>query len=137
MVSVLNSILTKSEMAELLMDTLAIFEVDMDSGIITLASRELERMFGYTLPGELEGKVVEVLVPEALRDIHANVHRPGFAANPEPRMMGRRGSRPTVMILSGQRQDGTVFPVEIALRPRASRGQRVVLGIVSDMTGRA
>lgn len=105
-------------------------EVGMDTGKINWASPEMERMFGYWLPGELEGQLVEVLVPEALRKKHADTHRPGFAVSPRQRMMGSRSA------LMGARQDGTTFPVEIVLIPRAVAGIRVVVVVVLDMTDR-
>lgn len=122
--------LTKSEMFDLLADHLAKFEADMTTGRINWCTKALERMFGYKIAGDLEGKPVEVLIPTSLRENHAKVHRPSFVADPEVRMMGRQ------LKLHGQRQDGTVFPVEVMLIPRAVEGVRVVVGIVVDMTGR-
>lgn len=124
-------VLTNTETIELLADHLALFEVDMAAGTINWASKTLERMFGYAIPGDLEGRPVETLIPESVREKHVKEHRPGFAANPGPRLMGRNLS------LKGQRSDGSVFPVEVMLLPRAANRQRVVVGLVLDLSGRA
>lgn len=102
----------------------------MDTGVITYATRPFEKMFGYKIPGALEGEVIESLVPNDRREIHANEHRPMFNSNPEPRMMGGKSK------LEGQRKDGSVFPVEVLLLPKAVNGKRVVICLVVDMTGR-
>ncbi len=124
-------VLTNTETIELLADHLALFEADLTTGSINWASKTLERMFGYMIPGDLEGRPVEVLVPSAVRERHAKEHRPAFAANPEPRLMGRKLS------LLGQRRDGTTFPVEVMLLPRAANRQRVVVGMILDLSDRA
>lgn len=124
-------VLTNTETIELLADHLAIFEADLSSGHINWASRTLERMFGYTIPGDLEGRPIESLLPESVREKHRNEHRPAFASNPEPRLMGRKA------LLSGQRQNGSVFPVEVMLLPRAANRQRVVVGVVLDLSDRS
>lgn len=123
-------VLTNTETVELLADNLAIFEVDMATGMINWASKTLERVFGYSIPGDLEGRPIETLVPEPQQETHRNEHRPSFAANPEPRLMGRK------LALSGRRKDGSVFPVEVMLLPRASVGRRVVVGVILDLSDR-
>lgn len=123
-------VLTNTETIELLADHLALFEVDMNTGNILWASKTLEKMFGYSIPGDLEGRPIEVLIPHDVRVRHAAEHRPAFATKPEPRLMGRK------LALSGCRQDGTVFPVEVMLLPRAANRHRVVVGVVLDLTGR-
>lgn len=125
-------VLTKTETFDLLADNLAMFEVDMLTGTINSATKTLERMFGYKIPGDLEGRSVDVLVPDAAKEGHAE-HRQAFAANPEPRLMGRRMPHGA---LSGRRKDGSVFPVEIMLLPKAANKVRVVVGLVFDMTDR-
>lgn len=123
--------LTKSEMFDLLAEYVGVLETRMEDGVITYASRSLEKMFGYTLPGELEGLPVEALVPDAAKARHRDEHRPAYAAHPTPRVMGRK------MTLHGQRRDRTVFPVEVFLLPRAVGGSRIVIGFVVDMTERS
>jgi len=122
--------LTNTETLDLLADNLALFEVEMTTGIINWASKTLERMFGYKITGDLEGRPIEVLIPDDVRDKHAKEHRPSFAANPEPRLMGRK------LYLTGKRKDDSVFPVEVMLLPRAANKQRVIVGVVLDLSDR-
>ena len=80
--------------------------VDAD-GRIVLVNAQTERLFGYGRD-ELIGQPVEVLVPDAVRDVHPS-HRAGYASDPRPRPMGAG------MELAGRRRDGTTFPAEISL----------------------
>ena len=59
-------------------------------------------------PQELEGQLVELLVPEA-RPLDARRHRAGYVADPLPRPMD------VGMLLAGRRRDGSTFPAEISL----------------------
>jgi PAS domain S-box-containing protein len=93
-------------------------------GTITLVSRELERLFGYDR-GELSGQRVEILLPEALREVHAEHRRP-FAQAPGPRSHAERGA------LVGRRKDGALVNVTIALQPMHTKDGVFVLASVSD-----
>ena len=130
-------ILAKSESDDLIADNMAQMEVMMDTGVINWASRPLERMFGYNLPGELEGEQVEILVPLGIIDKHAKVYRPSFTTKPEPRMMGRKASDGRLLDLKGRRKDGTEFPAEVLLLPKSSNRIRVIVVFVFDMSDRA
>ena len=93
------------------------------SGAIVRVNREVERQFGYTR-GELVGRSVDVLVPEHLRAAHAT-YREEFVHEPVARPMGEGRE------LFGRRKDGTLFPVEIGLRPiRTPDGSFVLASIV-------
>lgn len=136
-------IMSKSEAFDLMTDYQAVFEaiIDInhrDNGKFNWATKHLGEMFGYMLPGSLEGKMVELLVPDSLKKIHAEKHRPEYASNPLPRLMGL-ATPGTVIVrkLTGQRKDGSVFPIELSLMPKESSGIAVVLGIIIDMTGRS
>ena len=78
-------------------------------GRIVLCNTQAECLFGYG-GGELQGQLVEVLLPQASHAAHVG-HRAGYFANPGPRAMGRG------IELFGRRRDGTEFPVEISLSP--------------------
>jgi PAS domain S-box-containing protein len=80
------------------------------AGTIQLVNRKAEEMFGYA-GGELLGKHIEVLVPERVRQIHAE-ERKEYSARPRPRSMGLG------MELKGRRRDGSEVRVEISLRER-------------------
>ena len=93
------------------------------SGAIVRVNREVERQFGYTR-GELVGRSVDLLVPEHLRAAHATF-REDFVHAPVARPMGEGRE------LFGRRKDGTLFPVEIGLRPiRTADGSFVLASIV-------
>ncbi|MEW5789554.1 MAG: PAS domain S-box protein [Pseudomonadota bacterium] len=97
-------------------------------GRIVMANPALERMFGHP-SGSLVGKPMEVLLPEALRHGHAAL-RDGYLANPASRPMGLGRE------LTGQRLDGSQFPVEISLSPFTENGQLLVDAVVVDITAR-
>lgn len=124
---------TKSEIFDLISHEIAVFEADMTTGEITWASGPMERLFGYTLTGELEGVKVEALIPDRLRAQHVG-HRTGYAANPATRMMGQG------LVLVGKKRDSSEFPVEIILIPgmagTLSNRKKIVVGIVLDMSTR-
>lgn len=97
------------------------------NGTIRAANPKVEAMFGWK-PGELEGRPIEVLVPEALRDTH-EAHRDDFARNPHVRPMGAG------LDLLGQRRDGTMFPIEVSLSPwLADGGELRVICSVRDVS---
>ncbi|HEY7305376.1 MAG TPA: ATP-binding protein [Bryobacteraceae bacterium] len=105
----------------------AIFEVELD-GTIVLLNVAAERMFGYQREALL-GQLIEVLIPESLRQRH-HEHRGRHAEYPLTRPMG------IGLELWGRRNDGSQFPVEISLSPiRSSEGSRVI-AIVRDITSR-
>jgi PAS domain S-box-containing protein len=101
--------------------------VDAD-GIMVHANGEAERMFGYRR-GDLIGKSVEVLVPEALRAAHAD-YRAAYVAGPDlpPVKVGRE--------LTARRRDGTILPVEINLKALPLDGGRHVVAALRDITER-
>ncbi|WP_435609369.1 response regulator [Pseudomonas knackmussii] len=79
-------------------------------GRIILANPKLEELFGYA-SGELLGREVDSLVPDAVRARHRQL-RGGFMVESRSRQMGRAISE-----LHGLRKDGSRFSVEIALAP--------------------
>ncbi|HEX4228623.1 MAG TPA: ATP-binding protein [Bryobacteraceae bacterium] len=103
----------------------AILEVERD-GTIVLLNAAAERMFGYQRD-ELLGQLIEILVPDSLRERH-RTHRDRYAEHPITRPMG------IGLELFALRKDGSQFPVEISLSPiRAAMGSRA-MAIVRDIT---
>ncbi len=98
------------------------------SGLILLANKALEVLFGYTKE-ELVGQPVELLIPEQLRGKH-EAHRGAYDANPHVRPMGLG------MNLQGRRKDGTQFPVEISLSPLSGAAGMVATAFVRDVSAR-
>ena len=104
-----------------------IIEAEPD-GTIVLLNAAAERMFGYQRE-ELLGQLIEILVPESLRQGHRE-HRDRYAEHPVTRPMG------IGLELFARRKDGSQFPVEISLSPiRSPQGSRVI-AIVRDITSR-
>ena len=97
-------------------------------GRILLVNGQAERLFGYSRD-ELLHQPVEMLVPEAARDIHRG-YRAGYLADPRPRPMG------TAADLTGRRKDGTTFPAEIALSAMGTGEGLLVTAAVRDVSER-
>ncbi len=98
------------------------------TGLIVAANPGAESMFGYP-PGALTGIAVDVLVPDRLRDHHAEV-RAGYVAHPAQRPMG------TGPELWAKRLDSTEFPADISLAPLGVPERPLTLAVVRDLTGR-
>ncbi len=98
------------------------------SGRIEMASPAVEALFGWR-PAELVGQAVELLIPEALRDLHRR-HRDRYAEHPTARAMG------TGLDLRGRRRDGSTFPVDVSLAPVLLHGEARVGAFVRDVTER-
>jgi PAS domain S-box-containing protein len=100
-------------------------------GHILLTNPQLDQLFGYAA-GELAGKPIETLVPQAIRGQHVG-ERNGFIAHGSARQMGSAGAD-----LHGLRKDGSEFSVEIGLsRLPAIEGRGVcVCASVRDITER-
>jgi hypothetical protein len=101
--------------------------VDAD-GRIALVNAQTERLFGYGRD-ELVGQPVEILVPDAVRDIHP-ARRAGYVTDPRPRPMGAG------MELAGRRRDGSTFPAEISLSAIDTEEGILVSAAVRDVTQR-
>jgi PAS domain S-box-containing protein len=97
-------------------------------GRIMLANPQAERLFGYD-PGELLGRSVDDLVPDALRDAHP-ASRAAYLRGPQRRLMAEGRD------LRGRRRDGSTFPLEIGLSPMGRGGRPTVLAAVVDLSAR-
>jgi PAS domain S-box-containing protein len=98
------------------------------AGLITLANRQAETLFGFQRQ-ELIGQPVEMLLPASLRAGHPK-ERAGFFSDPRARAMGSGRD------LFAVRKDGSEFPVEIGLNPIQTDGEAAVLCSVADITER-
>jgi len=97
-------------------------------GRIVHVNPELEGMSGYRLP-ELLGEPVEVLVPEAARELHRRERR-AYAASPRVRPMAAGRD------LQLRRRDGSRLPVDISLAPLRIAEGLLVLAAVRDASER-
>jgi PAS domain S-box-containing protein len=93
-------------------------------GVLVLASRQLEEMFGYE-HSELLGQTVERLIPADLQAAHRS-HRATYAVAPRTRPMADR--------LVGLRKDATTFPVEISLSPVTTAAGHFAFAVIRDVT---
>jgi two-component system cell cycle sensor histidine kinase/response regulator CckA len=98
-------------------------------GRIELVNAQAERLFGYPRD-ELDGQLVEILVPDQARDLHPG-RRADYVVNPVPRPMGV-----DAVYLAGRRRDGTTFPAEISLAGMGTGEELLVIAVIRDVTER-
>jgi PAS domain S-box-containing protein len=97
-------------------------------GTIVAVNTRTESFFGYDA-AELQGKPVELLVPERYRHGHRK-DRAGYSAAPHARPMGAG------LDLYARRRDGSEFPVDISLAPIGADKGSLVVAAVRDITER-
>ena len=97
-------------------------------GEITLSNLQCEEIFGYRRD-ELQGRSLEMLLPERFRDRHAT-HIEKFFSHPQTRAMG------IGLELTGRRKNGTEVPVEISLSPLQTEEGLHTLAAIRDVTAR-
>ena len=98
--------------------------VAADDGTILLANPELEHLTGYDA-GELIGKSIDRLVPDAARAGHA-AQRATFTSAASKRPMGAG------LELWARRKDGTLLAVEIMLARMSLAGLSATVAFVRD-----
>lgn len=99
----------------------ALIIVDAE-GIVLAFNRQACLMFGYG-SGDVEGKLVEMLLPEGFREVH-ETHRAKYMLEPRIREMG------IGLVLRGRHHNGQEFPVQISLGPIATTEGVYVLAVV-------
>ena len=98
------------------------------TGEIVFVNDHAGELFGFEL-AELLGRVVDDLLPEALRAVH-RAHRTRFRAEPTVRAMGAG------LELWARRSDGSEFPVEISLSPLHLDDDVFAVATVRDVSER-
>jgi PAS domain S-box-containing protein len=102
--------------------------IDQD-GHLVLVNPALESLFGYAA-GELQGKPLEILLPERYRHAHVGL-RGHFFKQPHPRTMGAG------LELFAMRKDGQEFPVEVSLSPLSDeQTQPMAMATIHDISAR-
>ncbi|MGB5261572.1 MAG: PAS domain S-box protein [Gammaproteobacteria bacterium] len=112
-----------------LVDASSIGQLVVDSdGRIEISNLAAERMLGYER-GELEGVLVDSLLPAGLQEKHVH-YREQFMRAPEARMMG------TGRELGAVKKEGSTIPVEIGLTPYSDQDRQLVLVSIIDLSHR-
>ena len=97
-------------------------------GTIVAVNERTEAFFGYT-GSELDGKPVEILVPERFRHPHRK-QRAAYESEPHAWAMGGG------LDLYARRKDGSEFPVDISLAPIGEGPDPLVVAAVRDISER-
>jgi len=98
-------------------------------GVIVLANKALEALFGYG-HGELLGQAIEVLLPQRYKHSHVG-QRADYFEHPRGRAMGGDAA------LSGLHRDGREFAVEVSLSPlKSAQGVPLAMAIIQDVSSR-
>jgi PAS domain S-box-containing protein len=113
----------------------AVFETAVDAiitidghGILERLNPAAERMFGYG-EDEVRGKNVTMLMPSPHRERHDG-YLEHYLRTGEKRIIGIGRE------VQGQRRDGSVFPMELAVAEMQVSGRRMFTGLVRDITAR-
>ena len=99
-----------------------------EKGVIQSYGAAAERMFGWR-PSEVLGRNVSMLMPEPYRTQHDG-YLSRYLQTGEKRIIG------IGRVVVGERKDGTVFPLELAVGEVKSGDARYFTGFVRDLTER-
>ncbi|WP_336489542.1 PAS domain S-box protein [Methylobacterium nigriterrae] len=99
-----------------------------EAGLIHSFSAAAERLFGYPA-AEAVGENVRILMPEPMRGEHDG-YLDRYRRTRERRIIG------TNRVVTGQRRDGSTFPMELAIGEMRSGEQVYFTGFINDLTER-
>src|SRR5215475_4407405 len=105
----------------------AIIVID-ERGIMESYSPAAERLFGYSAEQAL-GRNVSMLMPSPYRERHDS-YLEHYLKTGERRIIG------IGRVVVGRRQDGSTFPMELAVGEARVNGRRVFTGFIRDLTER-
>ena len=110
-----------------------IFNAALDAVIVVGADGRVrdwnpsaERIFGYRLDEVVGEELAELIIPGPLRDAHRHALE-RYLQTGEPTIIGRR------VEVSGQRRDGTEFPVELAISRIDGSDPALFVGFLRDL----
>ncbi len=98
------------------------------TGTISSFSAAAERLFGYSAK-EVFGRNVKMLMPQPDRDAHDG-YLSRYMTTGERRIIGYG------RVVTGQRKDGSVFPMELAVGESIASGKQIFTGFIRDLTSR-
>ncbi|MGK2951333.1 MAG: diguanylate cyclase [Thiobacillus sp.] len=99
-----------------------------EQGRIELVNPAFQKIFGY-LADEIGGRNVSLLMPEPDRGAHDG-YLQHYLASGERKIIGIGRE------VLGQRKDGTVFPMDLAVNEALIDGRRLFIGLIRDITER-
>ncbi|MFB9949171.1 PAS domain S-box protein [Rhizobium puerariae] len=99
-----------------------------EAGIITSFSAAAERLFGFS-SSEMVGNTVNALMPAPAKEAHDN-YLSRYKRTGERRIIGYG------RVVMGQRKDGSIFPMELAVGETVTSGKRIFTGFIRDLTSR-
>ncbi len=95
-------------------------------GTITSFNPAMEEIFGYTA-SEVIGSNLSVLMPEPYRSKHDS-YLQRYLETGAARILG------TELEVSGQRKDGSTFPMTLAISEMQVAGRRMFAGVIRELT---
>jgi len=104
----------------------AIITINDDSLVLSF-NLTAEKMFGYHVD-EIIGKNISLLMPENLRKVHDGYVKKSKIHG--PRIFNQ------VRDLLAMKKDGTLFPIELNVSPMNTKGKKVFIGILRDVSER-
>lgn len=99
-----------------------------EGGIISSFSAAAERLFGYDT-NEVVGHNVRMLMPDPDRAAHDG-YIARYLSTGERRVIGYG------RVVTGQRKDGSRFPMELSVGEAIANGDRIFTGFIRDLTSR-
>lgn len=99
-----------------------------ERGRVTSFSVAAEKLFGYAAV-EVCGQNVRMLMPSPDREAHDG-YLSRYLTTGERRIIGYG------RVVTGQRKDGTHFPMELAVGEALTSGKRIFTGFIRDLTSR-
>lgn len=112
-----------------ILDTIpdAMVVIDKD-GAIRSFSQAAQRLFGYS-PEEIEGRNVKLLMPSPYREQHDG-YLERYRTTGERRIIG------IGRVVTGERKDGSTFPMELSVGEVAGSNRGMFTGFVRDLSER-